>query len=163
MLFIFGPAHEGAFRKANLKVERAGGRDMTGLNSQVFQALPAVRPASAGRIGVAPAARLATAAPGGFGSPSAGTDETGRPLAGLNVAGRAGRNARAGDSQKSARVTEATVLEPKAATMERRRASALSPERAPPQGGNKVRLSALRPLALDSARDTRKDHAMTSP
>ena len=49
-------------------------------------------------VGVAPAARLATAAPGGSGSPSAVT--TNGCLEWLDVAGRAGRNARARDSEK---------------------------------------------------------------
>ncbi len=48
-----------------------------------------------GPVGVAPAARFATAAPGGPGSPSALTTK-GCPQ-GLDVAGRAGRNARARD------------------------------------------------------------------
>jgi hypothetical protein len=49
-------------------------------------------------VGVAPAARLATAAPGGSGSPSAVT--TNGCLKWLDATGRAGRNARARDSEK---------------------------------------------------------------
>jgi len=51
-----------------------------------------------GPVGVAPAARLATAAPGGFGSPSAPTMRG--CLKWLDAAGRAGRNARARGSEK---------------------------------------------------------------
>jgi hypothetical protein len=93
------PLGEGAFRKANLKVERAGGRKMKGLKHRFVHHLPAVRPASAGGIGVAPAARLAAAAPGGFGSPSAPTKRG--CLKWLDVTGRAGRNARAKGSEKA--------------------------------------------------------------
>ena len=52
-----------------------------------------------GPVGVAPAARLATAAPGGFGSPSAVT--TNGCLKWLDATGRAGRNARARGSEKA--------------------------------------------------------------
>jgi hypothetical protein len=95
---------------------------MKGLKSRFFQHLPAVRPASAGRIGVAPAARFATAAPGGFGSPSAGTNETGRPSVGWTRQGEREETPALGALEKSTRVAEATVLEPKVATMERREA-----------------------------------------
>ena len=51
-----------------------------------------------GPVGVAPAARLATVAPGGFGSPSAPTMRG--CLKWLDATGRAGRNARARGSEK---------------------------------------------------------------
>jgi hypothetical protein len=71
--------------KANTKVAvkvRSGGRDGR----------------QPGPVGVAPAARLATVAPGGFGSPSAPTMRG--CLKWLDATGRAGRNARARDSEK---------------------------------------------------------------
>src|SRR4051812_4998785 len=52
-----------------------------------------------GPVGVAPAARLATVAPGGFGSPSAPTMRG--CLKWLDATGRAGRNARARGSEKA--------------------------------------------------------------
>src|SRR5688500_4049019 len=69
-----------------------------------------------------PRACLASRPPGGSGSPSAGTNETGRPSVGWTRQGEREETPALGALEKSARAAEATVLEPKVATMERREA-----------------------------------------
>jgi hypothetical protein len=101
-----------------------------------------------GPVGVAPAARLATAAPGGFGSPAAVT--TNGRLQWLDATGRAGRNACARGSEKvcpsrGRHGPGDTNRHDGALQGEARRALS---DASPPQGGdwlNKVRLAALHP------------------
>ena len=107
---------------------------MKGLKHRFVHARPAVVSASTDAAGVAPAARLATAAPGGFGSPSAVTTN-GCPFVGWTRQRERGESPALGAPKKSARVAEATVLKTETATMERREASAPIARRAPLRSG----------------------------
>jgi hypothetical protein len=80
-----------------------------------------------GRCGARAAAR--NRASGRLRSPSAPTMR-GRPSVGWTWQGERGEIPALGAPKKSARVAEATVLKPKIATMERRKASALRKGRA---------------------------------